>query len=147
MTTVAWDGKTLACDSMISRGEIAYRYGEKLIKLDSGAYIAGAGLYADLLKFRDFMNDPDGDPPKIEDINLIMVHPDGKAYEYYNGFTKEPAPRMAAQGTGWQIALAVMMHGGTAIEAVEIASRLDKNTGGEVMSFTVSSDHSGEGEK
>ncbi len=144
MSTVAWDGKTLAADRQATN-QGTMRPATKIRKLESGEVMAitgnyGAGLImmkwyedgADLAKYPAFQAD------KEEWCRLIVARPDGTVLEY----ERQPIGMVfpdtrKAWGSGMDFALGALCHGANAIEAILIASGLDESTGIGVDSFQV----------
>ena len=139
MTTIAWDGKTLAIDSAIENNEtIISLRGEKLF-LGIGKYqaVAIAGSISDMNGFVNWLRTEEGDPPKYEG-GAFAVNKKGKLVGFYNGSglpMKED--NISVLGSGGSIALGAMDAGASAVEAIKIACKRDCYTGGKVQSFTV----------
>ena len=140
MTTIAYDGKTLAADTQMTIGDTTDSTCIKIVK--RGAVLAGAcGTSAMCKAFRDwFIGGMRGDPPKPyhaeksdwsywglifppqSDSFLILQEP---------GWNWLRAP-FYATGSGGDIATGALAMGATAEEAVRVASRFDTATGGEI---------------
>jgi hypothetical protein len=140
MTTIAWDGFTLASDSKISNGNHVFGYGEKIHKLNDGSYLAAAGAQDVVYAVIDWLNG--GEKPEIKDddsfIGLIVsVDEDGIATgtEISNKLRKWPACTPWAGGTGEPFALTAMKCGKDAREAVRIACEMDPYSGGQIYSM------------
>lgn len=140
MTTIAWDGEILAADKRCLLDRLPFkvtkifRIGERLVGV--------AGDYAPCLKVVEWIKtgeDPQNTPILDKEwwINIIVIE-DGKCFRYEN-FTKfEVEEPFFAIGSGRDFAIAAMHLGKTAIEAVEIASLFDVNTGDGVDAMTES---------
>lgn len=134
MTTIAFDGQTLAADSRLTScnnapaGEIG-----KAWKTPDGSRWAHAGAGQDNAKLREWAfgnrNDP---PPKIEEGVLVHIAPDGGVRQWWGEGWIEAAAERFAWGSGEHCALAAMMAGAEAKRAVEISSYLDNDTGGAI---------------
>ena len=139
MTTIAWDGKTLAVDSAIENNEtIVSLKGEKLFN-NIGNYraVAIAGSIPDMMSFISWLNKGGDNPPEYNG-GAFAVDKKGKLFGFYNGSgipIKEDSP--AVMGSGGGVALGAMDAGATAIEAIKIAIKRDCYTGGRVQSFTL----------
>lgn len=140
MTTIAYDGKTLCVDGQVtSRG---VRFGEttKLWRLKSGALLAAGG---DIGLCYDIMRWLDGDadkpiPAADESAQLILIEPDGTAWEYSGVLIRRfPACVPWSGGTGEIIAMTAMRCGKTAREAVELAIEMDECSGAPVMCASI----------
>lgn len=133
MTTIAWDGKTLAVDSRTTGSNIIRsERTQKLWKI-ADFWIACSGDYQDVLLavewFRNGM--PDTDKPKLNDPGgLVVIKKRGrKAFRYEGNLVGwDVAASFAAAGSGFEIALGAMAMGATAEEAVKVAARFDPGT-------------------
>jgi hypothetical protein len=146
MTTIAWDGKTLATDSRRVSGDTVECDNDQKLYLNVGGYLAVAesGCCFTSGKIFDWIkNNKTGEFPKIENkdenaASIVCVTDKGSVVVYrYDG---EGMPihynDAMADGSGWQIALGAMDAGAGAMEAIEIAVKRDINSGGGVQSYT-----------
>ena len=138
MTTIAYDGTTLASDSRSSMGTMIYEEDAQKIytKVGPFAVLAIAGDYQAALDTMDLI----GDFTKLEhirnipseeigDVSLIGFTYDGKLWSYAGDKSCElRADRPFATGSGGEYALAAMDLGKTAEEAVLYASTRDMFT-------------------
>ena len=102
MTTVAWDGKTLAADRQTTDGGAVFRLGSKLRKVPGG-YIACAGCITDIHKFVAWVQaGMRGKPPTSgEGVDGIMVK-SGRLYYIEDSVLIERDRReKIAIGSGW----------------------------------------------
>lgn len=133
MTTIAWDGKTLAVDSQGTSDGARVENILKLFSVDDMA-IASTGDYQDSEVIWEWFkhHEADATPPTVESNTAGIFIKDGQAYEFYDKLRlcKVEAPQ--ASGSGWKWAMAAMDHGLNAKEAVEYASTRDIYTGGTV---------------
>jgi hypothetical protein len=138
MTTVAWDGKTLASESRATRGHEIAPWAEQKLFVREGKVYASAGegnLTEPLMTWHaaggDIDKAPKGDPET--GWTLLVIGHDG-AYIYTSS---SPYPYKItspyAMGSGKQFALGALHAGKSAKEAVEIACRLDVWSGGEIQ--------------
>ena len=137
MTTVAFDGRVLAADRLVSGG-FPCSMG-KIWKLKSGAYFTGCGSYDRMVEVADWLDkyDPaDGDAkrpwlPPEQDTIFILVSPEGQgawlSWPYLRPVTF-PERRFAV-GSGSEYAIGAMAAGVGAVKAVRIASEYDADTG------------------
>ena len=133
MTTIAWDGKTLAADRQAHHGTSNTKYERKKLSVLDGKAIAGAG--------RASLNDAmtnwitcGGDLPDAckEGEYTVVVAKGENNCEVYEGVPIPlviPAGVKLAWGSGAQAAMAAMECGKNAEEAIQIASRVDLDTG------------------
>lgn len=126
MTTVAWDGKTLAADTCMSDDYAMYF--DKTCVLEDGRLFAAAGNVEDILLAIQWLNDG-GDKPAIESMKSIVVNLDGKAVFLDEKLIEiKMYEQYGATGSGSQFAISALSLGSTAEEAVAIAARYDINT-------------------
>jgi ATP-dependent protease HslVU (ClpYQ) peptidase subunit len=133
MTTVAWDGQTLAGDTLgVVAGYLRQR-ARKVHKLPDGRLIGGAGNYAELLQVLVWLTDDESEEPSLEDFAGLLVQPDGRAFVFSEDRVMIPLLEARyAIGSGRDFALSAMWYGATAAEAVRHASQFDVWTGPEV---------------
>lgn len=137
MTTIAYDGKTLCTDSLVTAGSLAFGSGQKLFRLESGAVLAICGsMHAshDVMLWLDGRASQPSLSPE-EEVVALLLEPDGTAWEYGKGLRRFPACVPWAGGTGEVIAMTAMRCGKTAREAVEIACEMDVNSRGPIQEF------------
>lgn len=136
MTTLAFDGKTLATDSRTCTGSntVVCERTQKLFKVN-GWWLAFSGNSQDcaaaLQWFKDGMPD---NRPKLEDNFSVLTWSGRKLVRYECGLVPMlQRVKIAAGGSGIDIALGAMAAGATAAEAVRIASRFDPFTNSRVQ--------------
>lgn len=143
MTTIAWDGKTLAGDGRVSSNEMVLpeRF-QKVVRGKKGHLGAIAGVTnMQSETFLDWVRRGcEGNPisPK-EDSVYILVTPRGIVQEFSKG---ENVMRLKhngyyAWGSGRGYAVGALAHGASSREAVQIAMRFDPYTGGKITAFTL----------
>ncbi len=137
MTTIAWDGESLACDSMAITGGVIDQYPTKKIFKKRDVYYLLAGDYAQSLAVMDWLVDGKEKPefPKPDYEVIAIQGSGGKCYsgELYPYSIKPPF----AVGSGSEFAYGAMLSGKTAKEAVETAIKLDPNSGGKVRTYKI----------
>lgn len=140
MTTVAWDGRSIAADRRMVGEGIASTTG-KLFKLKNGCILSGAGYLDQVLEVAAWINGgckEDKKPKFPEDLNegssLLLVDPKGRAYYLTWPYLRrlQINEKFAAIGSGSHFAMGAMAAGADARQAVAIAARFDPNTGGGV---------------
>lgn len=134
MTTIAWDGKTLAADRRTSSDRILVGVKPKIVKRKKdGALAAAAGPSSTAHAFLTwFLKGERGPSPllgKAEASQAVIIRPDGAVESHDNDGWYPTGMQYYTNGSGWEIALGAMHAGATAEEAVVIASKLDGNTG------------------
>lgn len=142
MTTIAWDGKILAVDKQASCGNLICRT-TKVKKLFNGHVVAWSGILerglilckwyndgCDVSRWPEFQKDENWVILVIASIEKIIT---------YNAepIAQEVEDPFSAWGSGCEFALGAMAAGKNAIEAVEIASRFDNNSGCGVDYFII----------
>jgi ATP-dependent protease HslVU (ClpYQ) peptidase subunit len=146
-TTVAWDGTTLASDSQMTAGHRKLMGGAKFIRSDKRhATIALAGDVDMIKKLKDYfmsnekplaeMKIPANSTPDPR-FQMLFI-PDQGEVLFYDDDLDNPVPMPApfAFGSGGDFALAAMIMGSSAPDAIEVAKELDVYTGGRTHSIT-----------
>lgn len=139
MTTIAYDGKTLATDSCITSGGMKFGTLNKIIKLKTGNYLTGAGSIDILYAVADWLNGT-GEIPVLgpeDSFCGILVAPSGEAQEISTNLRLVPACIPWTGGSGEHIAMAVLKCGHDAVKAIEIACQLDIMTSGPINTITI----------
>lgn len=130
MTTIAWDGKTLASDSQMTGSYIEQKNVSKIIRKGGDYY----GIAGRLSEGKSFV---EGEIDKLSDeTELLIVNAKGKCV-WKGRHASEPMPDKTAIGSGANFAMGAMLAGASAVEAVKIASKLDISTGGKIQSKRV----------
>lgn len=143
MSVIAWDGKIIASDRMCTWGDTLSTT-RKIFKLANGNIVGftgtlGAGLAmkhwyengADIDKFPDVQKSDDWTTFVVADHGWLMF------------YEKQPFPievidKFYAFGSGREVALGVMAMGGSAIQAVKIASKYCSGCGKGIYWYDVS---------
>lgn len=139
MTTIAWDGRTLAADRQLTTSGVRYET-TKAHRLRDGSLFASCGSLENNVAVRTWLNDG-GDKPiidKDDDYDGVLIKPDGTAWilskKLYFIAIESPC---YATGSGRDFALIAMRMGKTAREAVELAAELCIFTGMGVTELVV----------
>lgn len=139
MTTIAWDGKTLAADRRVSYNSISDASRTKISKTDKGL-CGAAGTSSIAAAFqRWFIAGEEGEVPPLakdgEQATGFIIRPDGRRFMYdsYGYYEVDCGP--FALGTGYEIALGAMTAGCDAVGAVAAAAKYDGFTSWEVDSL------------
>ena len=142
MTTIAWDGRTLAADRARVNGRGTVQACLKIF--DCGAYVyGGTGDFVDLTVICRWLRAGAKwkDRPAVTEGNggLVVRKKDGVLFILDgNPATLCEVPRgFTAAGSGSPYALAAMECGRTARQAVEVAMKFDDGTALGVDSFVV----------
>jgi hypothetical protein len=127
MTTIAWDGKTLAADRQLTTSGVRYAT-TKAHRLKDGSLFASCGTLENNAIVRRWLDDG-GPVPTLggEDdaFDGVLIKPDGTPWMLNKKLVPIAieSPRFAT-GSGRDFALMAMRLGKTAREAVEAASEL-----------------------
>ena len=147
MTTIAWDGKTLASDSRVTEGGclVSDNYNKiRTFKYKNKKHLVGiAGSMAQGERFFVWLKqngfDLD-DPPRLEDMEALVVTKDGVwCYEGSSQAYVTLTGEVAAIGSGSYIALAGMRIGLSSEESVLLASQVDLGTNNNIRTLTFAS--------
>lgn len=149
MTTLAVKDNIIAADGQVTAGDTISDYNcEKIVEIN-GCLVAGAGSWAQIIKFREwFLNHSDTLIVQQEGLNVsmnlpeeldgnfygIVLYPSGELY-LYEGRTdvSMPVKQPFSIGSGSVFAVGAMDAGAGAEEAVNIACYRDPYSGGEVQ--------------
>lgn len=137
MTTIAWDGKTLAADRRIDFDGVSDVETTKILKRRDGALCGTSGAVSLGAAFkRWFLKGEKGERPVLsangERANGLIIRPNGQLVVHdINGWYEAQA-KFYANGSGWELAMGAMHAGATAEQAVAIAAKLDGRTGGDI---------------
>jgi hypothetical protein len=137
MTTIAFDGKTLAADRHVSADGARFRFMRKIHDVPGG-FIAGCGDVGQVYKFIKWhLSGYKGDVPDLSNFGaLVVIRGNVSMWDGDAEMPIEPGQPLAiGSGTNW--ALAAMDFGKTAVEAVEYAATRCNGTGGGVDSVTI----------
>lgn len=136
MTTIAWDGKTLAADSQITYGGLACTL-EKIWRLNGGQLFGATGAAQDAYAVRYWLEDPSRPEPKLgDDFAGILILTDGSSWRLESSLIRMPITESChALGSGRDFAIAGMALGLSAVQAVELAIRFDAYSSGEVTAL------------
>lgn len=132
MTTIAWDGQTLAADRQGTIGNLKTSC-TKIFRLRDGRLFGGAGEHQDSLLVRDWLNGGERPSDVGEGFSGIVIALEAVVHRLENKLVLDPVEeRFYAIGSGSPYALMAMDLGKDAREAVARTSRYDPNTGTEI---------------
>lgn len=137
MTTVAFDGTTLAADTRWQSAYIQCHETSKIFR-HKNKVCGAAGLAQDAILFRQWViggMKEDQKPNLCKDTFCAIVVTDGKPERYESALVPMPAGVPSATGSGCELAMGAMLAGANAKKAVQIASRLDTGTGGKITTL------------
>ena len=133
MTTIAWDGKTLAGDRQSTYGNTPTRTKKvfRHFNPNHGTVLLGfCGLTSEANEFIRWVRGERETAPVLKDIGIIAI--DEKYHIWVSDQTLNWAKvgfKVWACGLGSDYALGAMLAGKSAKEAIQIAMRLDNLTG------------------
>jgi len=126
----------MAADSLVVDQGMRVK-GDKIIKIN-GDICGVAGNLADLSKFHKWYLDQ-SDDLDTDDSTILVLTSKGELFTYESGVKMDVKEPFYAIGSGAQAAMAAMYAGKTPKEAVEIAKKIDVNTGGKVKTYKIKS--------
>ena len=139
MTTVVWDGKSLAADSQVTTGSVRGT-AHKLAKSKAGFLVAGCGDWPTVKMWINWVlagMPPEQQPSSVSETSILIVDPRGRPTLFADTPVASPLPRKQwAIGSGADIALGAMAAGADARAAVKIACKLDVYSGGKIVVLT-----------
>lgn len=144
MTTIAWDGKTLAGDRQVTSNSSRVTEVTKIAKRKDGALVGACGETCTASAFiRWFLDDEQGPKPELKthtpecNAGAIVIRPNGKA-EAHDQFGWHPIEtKYYAMGSGDAFAIMAMRLGQSATKAVKLASEFDVYTNSKVNSVSL----------
>ncbi len=143
MTTVAWDGKTLAGDGRITSGslicsetEVKVRFLKGKIQGEQTIAIGWAGSCEDAYYLMTCLQQDKAEEIPELDMNALVITKKN-VYRFDGKFFYPKKNKFEVIGTGSAIALTALTLGLTAKEAVKHACKLDCNTGGKITTLHV----------
>ena len=135
MTTVAWDGSSLAADRLVTENGARVGYVDKVRRTSDNRLLAGSGSVASMKVLMNWVEDGGDRPnPWPEDAEVMEVLPNGRVRCHEKGGVVDMDPGPQVLGSGGRFAQAAMACGKTAQEAVSIAILFDVYSGGDVVS-------------
>ena len=142
MTTIAWDGRSLAVDRLAVCANL--RRSTRKLHVSKAWVYGGAGSLPDLADIALWLEAgaEDAKRPTLEEggsCGIAVRRRDGRAFKVEG---KRPVlalvrERFVADGSGRDFAIAAMALGRTARQAVALAARFDVYTGGGIDSIVV----------
>lgn len=138
MTTIVWDGKTLAADRRVTSNGVIDGSMSKIVKRKKdGALAGGAGSASLVAAFlRWFLKGERGKRPDLKAGELgascLIIRPNGKIECHDElGWFESTAPTYAT-GSGYEFAYGAMSMGASAKTAIEVAAERDTRTGKDI---------------
>jgi hypothetical protein len=138
MTTIAILNGAAAADTQITGGNHSKRI-QKILRMPDGGLVMGCGLWrAAWAGMQYVLSGQRGDPPDIEDAEVIVVDPSGTIWIANEGFPLYPImDRHYAAGCGADLARSALARGLSPVDAVAEACDLDAMSSPPIMSMEV----------
>lgn len=135
MTTIVWDGKTLAADRRVTSHGMVDGQMTKIVKRKKdGALAGGAGSASLVAAFhRWFLKGERGKRPELKigefAASCVIIRPDKKieCHDEIGWFQSDAANY--ATGSGFEVAYGALGMGASARTAVQVAAERDTSTG------------------
>lgn len=146
MTTIAWDGTTVAADTQANNSGLRSRT-KKLHRLQDGRIYAFSGEIQDGRAVYEWLNSGERMPKPSVSSNFValMICPDGHAYTIEDKLVLLPVmERFRAIGSGRNFAMGAMAVGADAFHAVAAAIQLDVYSGGDIETLSNASPSQGD---
>jgi ATP-dependent protease HslVU (ClpYQ) peptidase subunit len=150
MTTVAFDGNMLACDTLMLDEWDTRDTVDAKVWVGNNVMIGFAGPFGKILKYQQQVLHPSIELSKIleegykayvkneDDPSILLVcKHTGQFWRTASGMFCPTRHKYWAIGSGRDYALAAMYHGCSARKAVITAAHFDNNTNAEVQCYTV----------
>lgn len=140
MSTIAWDGETLAADRKVVVGTINDCETRKIAAGPDGAIAGGSGNLFSVAAFLRWVEaGRQGARPSLSERDLCLVINSDGALDLHDekGWARVEA-RFYAMGSGAEFALSAMNAGASAEDAVRAAARFDAYTGSKIDSLRAS---------
>lgn len=138
MTTIAYDGKCLAADSLVTEGGMRVGRTTKIGKV--GRVLFGvSGNLGQQIQFQDWMRGGmRGDPPSFLGVDgdggsTAIVIANGRILTWDRDRWDVLEAPYYAIGSGSKIAMGAMHVGATAVQAVRAGIDLDTSSGGKIV--------------
>lgn len=133
MTTIAYDGRLAAIDSLVTQGDTKF-VEDKTFRFKTNAgkrlVVLGAGRLADIqAAVEELRHDAEVLPKGDYSLLVCGLKDDPVVFEGYDGQPVDTNGRPWVGGSGQHAALAVLYMGADAPKAVEIACKVDIHTG------------------
>ncbi|WP_460528124.1 hypothetical protein [Chitinimonas naiadis] len=139
MTTIAWDGKTVAADTQANNSGLRSRT-KKLFRLSDGRTYGFTGEIQDGRVVYSWLDSGQPEPKPVVSSGFValLICPDGHAYTMEDKLVLLPVLEpFRAIGSGRNFAMGALAVGADAVRAVAAAISLDVYSGGEIETLTV----------
>lgn len=138
MTTVITDGKYIACDSLITDGDYCFSKNTSKVHRVGGSLVGFCGELQSGLAYIQWLknNKVAKEKPNVSEDNFaaLILNNDG-VFAVDNMLILMRPDLPYAIGTGAPYAIGAVYAGASVKEAVQIACKLDSNSGGKVRVY------------
>lgn len=138
MTTIAISEGVVAVDTQLTGGNHTKRV-LKVLRMADGGLVTGCGLWRSAWAGMQYvLSGERGDPPDLEDAEVIVVRPDGTICIANGGFPLYPIlDRHYCAGCGEDLARSALARGLSPVDAVAEACELDALSSAPIVSMAV----------
>ena len=141
MTTIAWTGLEVAADTRCTAGDLILQSPTEKLTKHKGVIYCLAGNFAQAQAVVDWLKrgaDPSEEPTFTDpEFGVLVIKDYVTGYIFVNELLSAPAGPPITMGTGDAIAMGAILAGASAEKAVEIACKLDPNSGPPVQVMKV----------
>ena len=139
MTTIATDGKTIACDTQVSSGNSGSKWPARVNKIHrvGDRYVGISGDLWQAHLFIKYLKDGKVPEKKLKDISVLIVEKDGSIYHTDYTFNELQLTSPFAVGSGGDYAIGALGVGASPVEAIKVAAKYDAYTNNDVLVYYV----------
>jgi len=140
MTTIACNREEMACDSRTSFDGGEFLTCDDKVEIIGDELVGACGNTDSIFKFLHWFKDQSKDRPEFTDqdcFSVVVLNPKGIFVYLDSTYAFRVRDPFYACGSGSMAAKAAMLCGKTPAEAVAIAIKCDKNSGGPVRNYAL----------
>ena len=138
ITTIATDGKTIACDTRVSSGLNTYPARITKIHRVGDRFVGTCGdLWQTQMYVKYLLEDKPLPSKELKDFNALILDKDGTIYHVDTTFNELELTGPFAVGSGMDFAIGAMAAGASPKEAILIAGQYDPYTSPEALVYHV----------
>ena len=147
MTTIATDGKTIACDLQFTHGTTKFKGKSKIFELSPDVcaamfnckkgFIGGSGDASSMGRAWAWFSNPEGRAPSIRNTTFLLLSDQGIFVTHDLHSYISVKEKHYSIGSGADFARTAMELGKTPIEAVRMAGKFDIGTGMGYKEYTL----------
>lgn len=140
MTIICYRDGVIAADTAIWANNLFVAHGIKIARRPDGYLFGGAGgnvaIQTAMADFETIGDVDDLEGPDFDELELMIVAPDGGVIELVGDLSSKLYPEFDAIGFGSEVAMGAMAAGATAEQAVAVAIDKSMGCGGDVVSLS-----------